>query len=183
MTIEAKVTGIPELRTALQGLVPKLKVRALRNALAAAAREVQKDARAATPVINAAALPVRLGYRKPGTVRKAISVRTSKRARAAGNVGVFVNVRPAKGAKYKTTTSNLFGLKVRTRTLRRASQRGAKSPNDPYYWRWLEFGTRHMRGRGFLERGAGALPRALAVFTSKLPAIVAKLNKPKAPAP
>ena len=181
--IEAKITGIPDLREALRGIVPKLRVRALRNALAAGARVVQKAARGATPVISASALPVRMGYRKPGTVRQAISVRTSKMARQAGNVGVFVNVRPAKGAKYSTKTMRVLGLKIRSRTLKRASQRGARSPNDPFYWRWLEFGARHMRGFGFLQKGADALPQALAVFTSKLPAIMEKLNRPKAPAP
>ena len=178
--IEAKVTGIPDLRAALAGIVPKLRVRALRNALAAGARVVQKAARSATPVINAASLPVRLGYRKPGTVRKAISVRTSRMAKAAGNVGVFVNVRPAKGAKYKTTRSAL-GLKVRRQT--RASARGAKSPLDPYYWRFLAFGTKHMRPFPFLDRGAAALPQALQVFLAKIGPAIEKLNKPKAPAP
>ena len=64
-------------------------------------------------------------YRAPGTVKKAIRVRTSKVATRAGDVGVFVNVRPAKGAKYSTRTRSVMGLKVRTRTLKRASQRGA----------------------------------------------------------
>lgn len=178
--IEAKVTGIPDLRAALRGIVPKLRVRALRNALAAGARVVQRAARDATPVINAASLPVRLGYRKPGTVRQAISVRTSKTARAAGNVGVFVNVRPAKGARFKTTRG-AFGLKVRRQV--RASQRGAKSPNDPFYWRFLQFGTKHARAFNFLERGAQQLPQALQVFLAKIVPAIEKLNQPKAPPP
>lgn len=184
--IEAKVVGIPDLKAALAGIVPKLRVRALRNALAAGARVVQRAARAATPVISPAALAVRKGYRKPGTVQKAISVRTSKAARRAGDVGVFVNVRPAKKAN-----------------------RGAKSPNDPFYWRFLEFGTqarrkgersrsvvngrlkirRHSANTGatkahkFLQRGAEMLPAALAVFLTKIGPAIEKLNRPKAPAP
>jgi|GEM_PF-273530 len=181
--IEAKVTGIPDLREALRGIVPKLRVRALRNALAAGARVVQRAARGATPTISASSMPVRKGYRKPGTVRQAISVRTSKVARKSGDVGVFVNVRPAKGAKYSTSTRSFMGVKVRTRTLKRASQRGARSPNDPFYWRFLEFGTRRAKAFGFLRKGAEALPQALAVFVAKLPAIIEKLNRPKAPAP
>lgn len=177
--IEAKVTGIPDLREALRGIVPKLRVRALRNALAAGARVVQRAARAATPVISAAALAVRKGYRKPGTVRQAISVRTSKAARAAGGVGVFVNVRPAKGARFQTVRR--FGLKVRRQV--RASQRGAKSPNDPFYWRWLAFGTKHMKPFPILQRGADVLPQALAVFLQKIKPAIDKLNRPKAPPP
>lgn len=159
--IESKVTGIPDLREALLGIAPKLRVRALRNALAAGARLVQKAARAATPVISPSSLAVRKGYRKPGTVRKAISVRTSKVARKAGDVGVFVNVRPAKNAL-----------------------RGAKSAADPYYWRWIEFGTKNgTRAFGFLQTGASKLPEALQVFLKQIGPAIAKLNKPKAPAP
>ena len=181
--MKATVTGIPDLRAALSSLPAKLRVRALRNALAAGARVVQGAARAATPSISASALPVRLGYRKPGTVKKAISVRTSRVARQAGNVGVFVNVRPAKGAAFRTSTRNVLGFKLRSKTLKRASQRGAKSPNDPFYWRFLEFGTKNMRPFGFLQRGAQQLPRALAVFNAKIVPLIEKLNRPKAPPP
>lgn len=184
--IGAKVQGIPDLREALRGIVPKLRQRALRNALAAGARVVQKAARNATPVINPGSLAVRKGYRKPGTVRNAITVRTSKAAKAAGNVGVFVNVKPAK-----------------------AGRRGARNPNDPFYWRFLEFGTqprkagerssyisrgrlkkrRHVRATGatkayqFLQRGADMLPAALGVFLAKIGPAIEKLNRPKATAP
>lgn len=181
--IEAKVTGIPDLREALAGIVPKLRVRALRNALAAGARVVQKAARAATPVISVSSLAVRKGYRKPGTVQKAISVRTSKVARRAGDVGVFVNVRPAKGAAYSTRTQSFLGLKVRTRTLKRASQRGAKSPNDPFYWKFLTFKTRGKPLFDFLKAGANQLGAARDVFVAKIVPAIEKLNNPKAPAP
>jgi HK97 gp10 family phage protein len=181
--IQAKVVGIADLRAALAGIVPKLRVRALRNALAAGARVVQRAAQGAAPVINALSLAVQKGYRKPGTVRKAISVRTSKVARQRGDVGVFVNVRPAKGAAYRTRTTRVLGLKLRSRTQVRASQRGARSPNDPFYWRFLEFGTQRMRPFGFLQKGADQLPQALRVFEAKIGPAIDKLNRPKAPAP
>lgn len=159
--ISAKVHGIPDLKAALAGIVPKLRVRALRNALAAGARVVQREARAkALPSLSAASVPVRKGYRKPGTVRKAISVRTSSIAKRKGDVGVFVNVRPAK-----------------------RGQRGAKNPNDPFYWRWLEFGAKHMPAREFLQAGGKRLGEALQVFKRTIGPQIAKLNKPKAPAP
>lgn len=159
--IEVKVSGLPDLKRELASLVPKLRKRALRNALAAGARVVQREARAGTPVISASALAVRKGYRTPGTVRKAISVRTSKLARRAGDVGVFVNVRPAK-----------------------AGARGARNPKDPFYWRFLEFGTLSgTRAWGFLRRGAQKLPDALQVFIKTIGPQIQRLNKPKAPAP
>lgn len=182
--IDAKVRGIPELREALRGIVPKLRVRALRNALAAGARIVQREARSKTPVISPAALAVRKGYRKPGTVRDAISVRTSRAAKAKGDVGVFVNVRPAKGARFKTQTRSLLGLKLKRRVQVAASQRGAKSPNDPFYWRFLEFGTaKGTRPFGFLQAGAARLDEALAVFIRRIGPAIERLNRPKAPPP
>lgn len=179
----AKIAGLPDLKEALAGIVPKLRVRALRNALAAGARVVQRTARGATPVISPGAVAVRKGYRKPGTVRNAISVRTSKAARQAGDVGVFVNVRPAKGARFKSTSRSFLGIKVRQRQQVRASQRGAKSPNDPFYWRFINFGVKHIKGRKFLEAGAARLPEALQVFIKAIGPAIARLNRPKAPAP
>ena len=158
--IEARIHGIPDLKAALAGIVPKLRVRALRNALAAGARVVQRAARAQTPIISPNNAAVQKGYRKPGTVRKAISVRTSKLARRKGDVGVFVNVRPAK-----------------------AGLRGAKNPNDPFYWRWLEFGTKKMRASPFLQPAANKLDEALQVFIRVIGPQIEKLNRPKAPAP
>jgi HK97 gp10 family phage protein len=181
--ISAKVRGIPELKAALGGLVPKLRRQVLRNALAAGARLVRDEARRRAPVLQPT---LRAPYRKPETVRKAISVRTSKIARRAGDVGVFVNVRPAK-----------------------RGQRGAKNPNDPFYWRFVNWGTkahakgsksgytsrarlivrRHTRSTGktkaakFMEAGVGMLPAALQIFKVQIGPQIAKLNKPKAPAP
>jgi len=153
--IQAKVHGLPDYREALRSLPSKLRVRALRNALAAGARIVQKDARARTPVLsptNAARAP----YRKPGTVRKAISVRTSKLARRAGDVGVFVNVRPAK-----------------------AALRGAKSKDDPFYWRFLEFGTSKLPGVGMLQGAAQKLGQALDKFKATIGPQIQRLNARK----
>lgn len=182
--ITTRIEGLPDLREALAGLVPKLRVRALRNALAAGARVVLRAARSATPVISPGAPAVRKGYRAPGTVKKAISVRTSKIARQAGDVGVFVNVRPAKGAKFKTSTTKFIGLKFKNSRLVRASRRGAKSPSDPFYWRFIEFGTQHgVKAFGFLQKGADALPQALAEFIRVIGPAINKLNTPKAPPP
>lgn len=149
--ISAKVNGIPELKAALAGLVPKLRRQALRNALAAGARVVRDEARRRAPVLQPT---LRAPYRKPGTVRKAVTVRTSKVARRAGDVGVFVNVRPAK-----------------------SGQRGAKNPNDPFYWRFLEFGTKKMAARPFLQAGARKLSEALDAFKKAIGPQIAKMNR------
>lgn len=183
--ITVKIHGIEEAIATLRGLPDKLRRRALRNALAAGARIVREAARQAAPVISASAFAVRKGYRKVGTIRDSITVRTSKQARKAGDVGVFVNVRPAKKGK-----------------------RGSKNPNDPFYWRFLEFGwtpanRSHGRGkagirarrklsragakpdqpgRKFLKAGADVLNAALEAFKAAIGPQLAKLNRnPKDP--
>ncbi len=191
--ITAKVDGLAELTAALRGLSPKLRRQALRNGLAAAGRVVRDEARRNTPVLRAPIVRNGKTIRHVGTVRNAIVVRTSKIARRAGEVGVFVNVKPAKGVK--------LGVK----------QRGADSPVDPYYWRWLEFGraargasgprarvgrvkrggvevTKGVRAKAaqravaampafrMLQKGAKKLPDALRAFEQKIGPAIQKLN-------
>lgn len=136
------IAGLEAAIATLKGLPDKLRKRALRNALAAGARLVRDEAKRKAPIISASDPAVRKGWRKPGTLKGAITVRTSKQARREGNVGVFVNVRPAKGAIFRN------GVQIR------AKQRGAKSPNDPFYWRFLEFGRAARAGEGARERVA-----------------------------
>lgn len=149
----AKVQGLDQVIEALKGLPLKLRQRVLRNALAAGGRLVRDDARAGAPVLRE---PMKAPYRTPGLVRKSIVVRTSKQDRRAGDVGVYVNVRPAK-----------------------RGQRGAKSKTDPFYWRWLEFGTAKMRGFAFLQRATRKLPEALRKFIAVAGPAIQKLNNGK----
>ena len=124
--VTVKLNGLQDLRAALLGIAPKLRKRALRNALAVGARIVRDEARRRTPTLKAStyygASALRRGVRAIGTLKKAISVRTSKISTRQGNVGVFVNVRPLKNGS-------------------------AKNPKDPYYWRWQEFGWNPADGR------------------------------------
>lgn len=158
------IHGLEEAQATLRGLPDKLRRRALRNALSAGARLVRDAAKQAAPVISPAHPSVLKGWRKPGTVKRALAVRTSKAARRAGDVGVFVNVRPAPGARVRA------GKAV-------ASQRGAKSPNDPFYWRFLQFGTKHLRAVPFLGAGVARLRDALQAFQAALGPQLAKLNR------
>jgi HK97 gp10 family phage protein len=148
---DGKLQGVDELVAALLALPGKMRKRMLRNALAAGGRVFRDEAKRLTPVIS---VPTK--RRAQGTVQKAITVRTSKQARRAGDVGVFVNVRPAKGAN-----------------------RGAASRNDPFYWRFIEFGTKAMRAFRFMTQAAGNKSgQALRTVTSYLGPAILKLNKP-----
>lgn len=167
-----KVQGLDHLKRQLSELTGQLRRKVLRNALSAGARIVRDDAKKSAPVLSADLRQA--PFRKPGTVRDAIRVRTSKRDRKAGDVGVFVNVKPAK-----------------------SGQRGAKSKNDPFYWRWLEFGwtpaskgvstkqrrkdnkagaAKKITGRRFLTNAAAKLPQALEVFKTSVTKWIAKVN-------
>ena len=139
-----RIEGLDNLKRKLAEVPKAMRKRVLRNALAAGAREVRDVAKRNAPVLTLGT-SLNAPYRKPGTVKQAIRVRTSKADRRAGDVGVFVNVRPAK-----------------------AGQRGAKNPNDPFYWRFLEFGTRKMPARPFLQRATSALPKALTIFQERV---------------
>lgn len=177
----ATVQGLPDLRAALLAVPSKLRKRALRNALAVGARLIRDSARQAAPKLIA---PVR--GRTRGTLRKSIVVRTSKLARRGGDVGVFVNVRPAKGAA-----------------------RGALTGLDPYYWRWIEFGwnprsralaghakagRRQRHGLGsasgagkvrsgwrFLSGSVSKLGQALHLFISAIGPAIDKVNRGQTP--
>lgn len=164
MSLQVRVNGLDALERDLLALPAKLRRRALRNALAAGARIVRDEARSSAPVLASGSVMVRRGYRTPGLLRRSIVVRTSKRDKRAGDVGVFVNVRPAK-----------------------VGARGARNPLDPFYWRWVapfgDAGGKAGAGLRLLRRAAGKLPQALAAFERALAPQIAKLNQPKAPAP
>lgn len=168
--VQIKIEGLPELNATLAGIVPKLRRRALRNALAAGARIVRDAARVNRRTSTAGSPLATLDVRQytRGSVERAISVRTSKFAAQAGDVGVFVNVRPLKG-----------GIKGAKTKLGRA---GRSNPNDPFYWRWLEFGTKFMSARPFLAPAASRLADALAKFTRDLGPQIQRLDSnPKDP--
>jgi HK97 gp10 family phage protein len=150
MGAEVKIEGFDDLARKLRELVPAMRKRVLRNALSAGARLVRDDAKRRAPVLSASA---KAPYRTPGTLKKAIRVRSSKQARRAGDVGVFVNVKPAKGIA-----------------------RGAKSGADPFYWRFLEFGTRKMPARSFLKPASEKLNEALGIFQTQVGRWIEKTN-------
>lgn len=143
-----QIRGFDDLAAKLREIPKAMRKRVLRNALAAGGRLVRDAAKASAPVLQAPA-----PYRTAGLVKKSIVVRTSKKDRRAGDVGVFVNVRPAK-----------------------SGTRGAKSKTDPFYWKFLEFGTKKMAARPFLTPAASRLPAALTIFQEQVSRWIAKTN-------
>lgn len=191
-----RIQGFDELARKLRSLPDAMRKKVVRNALAAGGRLVRDAARRAAPVLDQPT-----PYRTPGLVRRSIVVRTSKRDRLIGNVGVFINVRPAKGAKYKTTMRKVFGAKIKSSRMVRASQRGANSRLDPFYWRFQEFGWTpatgprgnagkrarrkvsrsgaepRIQGKRFMRDSAAQLPAALEIFKTHIGRWIDKTNR------
>lgn len=145
-----RIEGLEALTAKLKEMPRVMRNRVLKNALSAGARLVRDEAKRNAPLLS---LQAKAPYRTRGTVQKAITVRASKVARRAGDVGVFVNVRPAK-----------------------SGQRGAKSKTDPFYWKFLEFGTKRMSARSFLKPAAARLGDALKAFEASLGKWVSKVE-------
>lgn len=157
MADEFKVVGYINVKDALLGVAPELRRGVLLKALKAGMKIVL-DATARnppTPVLAKAIFRRGVMIREPGTIIRNIKLRTSKNDRQEGNVGVFVNVKPATGAN-----------------------RGALNPKDPYYWRWQNFGSKHNKRTDFLIKGATGLSNGtvLAAVEKKLAPDINALN-------
>lgn len=118
--ITVKLEGVDALQRALREAATTIRTKAVRAALRDAANVIKRQAQ-----INAPILKTPKANRKPGTVRRAISVRASKFARRDGNEGVYVSVRPLRGKRQ---------IKL--------GKAGNNNPNDPFYWQFVEFGTK-----------------------------------------
>jgi HK97 gp10 family phage protein len=188
---EAKVTikGLAEFRVQMAQLPNKMQRGALRAMMRDAMKLVRDDARANAPKLTTPVLKNGVPTRLPGTLRNAISVRASKAEDKAGNVGVFVNVRPLKGNTYRRAGSYVTpdGQKKNRYLLTKKSQRGAENPRDPYFWRWIEFGTKARKTKSgkalgavrpykFLQGAADKLQAAADKLSVNLQAWVAKAN-------
>ncbi len=129
-----KINGIEGFTFKMRVLPDVFEKRVLAKFMRESMRQVREDARATVPSLTRPVVgPLGIPRRLSGTVRKAISVRTSKVEAKAGNIGVFVNVKPLPGNIYKGRGPG--------RVLVRKSARSADNPRDPFFWRWLEFGT------------------------------------------
>lgn len=173
-----KFSGLDDLRRALADIPEQLRKRVLLGALRKAARVPLIVARTMVPVMSSGAA-AKNPYRTAGLLKKRLTVRTSRESRKLGNVGVFINIKPAAGAKYRTTTTRVLGIKFKDRQLVKAGQRGAKSPTDPFYWRFVEFGTKKMKGAGFIREAGKSLPQALEVFKAEVIPQINRLNNRK----
>ena len=111
------IKGFDEFVAKMRELPKALARKYVRPSLLAGANVVKDAVVAATPVLRGK-IPTYKGKptRTRGLLKKSIKVRTSKQATRDGNVGVFVNVKPAA-----------------------EGQRGKYSPFDPFFLAFREF--------------------------------------------
>lgn len=155
MAETVKIEGLDDLKRAIAELAGDLKRKVIRAALRDAAKPMQKAAIAAAPVLQGDH-----PHRLPGTLRRSIRVKASKRFKGQdGEIGVFISVSKRKG----------LGGKV-----------GARNPFDPFYWRFLEFGTQKMSRQPFMTPAFEAnTGRAIDIFKSRLKTRIVKANTRK----
>lgn len=129
--ITLTIHGGEELKRELEAIAARMQNNILRSAIREASKPVRDEARARAPVLKEPD-----PRRKPGTVKRAIGIRSPriKNRMVVGGVAVR-SQSPKQVAAFKART----GLKA------------ASNPNDAFYAPFLEFGTAKMRARPFMR--------------------------------
>ncbi|TNH06632.1 HK97-gp10 family putative phage morphogenesis protein [Testudinibacter sp. TR-2022] len=130
-SVTVKVSGLKELQKAMGELGRKASNRIAVKAMRKGGAIVRDKARANAPVLTE-----NVPHRKAGTVKKAISSRTKIGRNGKTNTYVWV-----KGL----STKQILKFKGKT------GKSGAFNPKDPFYWRFLEFGTSKMPAKPFMR--------------------------------
>jgi HK97 gp10 family phage protein len=128
MAESVRIEGLQQLSQTLMKLPARLEKNVILGALRAAGQVIRREAMARVPVLQKPD-----PRRRAGTVRKNITVR-----RARGRLAVYVGV--ASISKKANAAFKAGG-----------GQKGANNPDDPYYWTWIEFGTKFQPARPFLR--------------------------------
>lgn len=154
-----EVSGLAALKDALVNLAPNLRKGPARRALKAGAVPILAKAIESTPQLTRDIYRRGILIRRSGTLRRALAIRNSKDTNRTGDVGVIVNIRPLSKGAIKT-------FKEAT------GRRGADNPDDPFYWRWVNFETKRNKNPARFLQKAGDILQSAA-----LPLIVDSLTK------
>lgn len=151
MSVEVKLRGIEELQRAVLGLKDDLRKKVVMGALRDGAKPIVKAAKALAPV-------------KSGLLRSRIKVSASKIYKGQGGVfGVYINVKAVKGRRVK-------GTKVIVNV----------KGGSPFYWKFLELGTRKMGKHAFLKPAAEQhFPESITIIQARLAERIAKADQNK----
>lgn len=165
--VEVKIHGLREIRAAMLALPRRIDRKILNEGLLDGAKLVRDEARARAPVLRAPH-----SRRKPGVLRRAVQAIRVRPDRFTATV--LVRVRPlSRGAIRR------FKQKAMKRGLTNVT--GADNPNDPFYWRFVEFGTSKMPAKPFLRpafesRKTLAVKMAVQTFRRRVAEEIGKLG-------
>lgn len=126
-----KVEGLSQIHKALSELGRKVSNKIAVKAMREGGKIVREQARQNAPVLSQST-----PYRRAGTLKKAI--KSSTKVLKNGKIGTVIRVK-------ELTAKQIETFKVRS------GKKGALNPKDPYYWRFLEFGTSKMPAKPFLR--------------------------------
>ena len=130
MADEISVKGLTALKRTLEALPARIGEKVVRAGLRAAGQVMRKDAQSRVPVLKS---PTK--YRKPGTVKRAIVIKRSRKDK----FGVYIGIKLLKAKQIKA----FKGGKV--------NKSAAQNPDDPFYGLFLEFGTAKLTKTPFLR--------------------------------
>ena len=126
-----KIEGLSQIHKALSELGRNVSNKIAVKAMREGGKIVREQARQNAPVLSQST-----PYRRAGTLKKAI--KSSTKVLKNGKIGTVIRVKTL-------TTKQIETFKVRS------GKKGALNPKDPYYWRFLEFGTSKMSAKPFMR--------------------------------
>lgn len=159
--VEIRISGLREINRAMQELPRRMDRRLLSKSLIAGGRLIRDEARDRVPLLQ---LPDPRRVR--GALRRAIHVGA---VRPEGHTAsVWIRVR-------SLTRRQIASFK------KKRGKSAATNPNDPFYWRFVEFGTSRMPARPFLRtafeaKKVDAVNAAIADLAPRVQAEIAKLG-------
>jgi len=162
MADNVELKGLDGLENALKSLEKKMRTKEVSAMLIKGAEAVKAEIKKNAPVMRGGAKKNKTKTRTAGLIKRRVSIRRSNIDKKEGNIGVFVNVKPAK-----------------------KENRGAKSRLDPFYWSFINQGwtpgnrqkktskkkvrtvkkpTYSIRGKKFMQSGAPKLSESLQII-------------------
>ena len=130
-SVTVRINGLNQLQDSLAKLERKARNRISAKAMRKGGAIIRDKARENAPVLTE-----NVPHRRAGTLKKAISSRTKVGKNGKTNTYIWV-----KGL------SNKQVLKFKGKTGKNA----AYNPRDPFYWRFVEFGTSKMAAKPFMR--------------------------------
>lgn len=130
-SVTVRVEGLKELQKAMQSLGRKTSNRIAVKAMRKGGAVVRNKARMLAPVLKES-----VPQRRAGTLRKSIQSRT--KVGKNGRTDTYIWVK-------KLSTKQVLKFKEKS------GKSSAHNPRDPFYWRFIEFGTSKMPARPFMQ--------------------------------